>query len=133
MLQTFFVHNQHYQVDPFCADLQPPASTAHGNERGSAPAVCCAATGHATPMFAANDEAALELNLKKAGLWVTEVALERPLTVRTAAKASSGQHAKISGKKGRRELIDRDEREAEFAGDSAGADRCGMPSENRRE
>src|SRR5437762_2675979 len=60
MLQTFFVHNQHYQVDPFCADLQPPASTAHGNERGSAPAVCCAATGHATPMFAANDEAALD-------------------------------------------------------------------------
>src|SRR5438105_11560034 len=53
--------------------------------------------------MAANDEAALELNLKKAGLWVTEVALERPLTVRTAAKASSGQHAKISGKKGRRE------------------------------
>src|SRR5437879_4623154 len=53
----------------------------------------------------ANDEAALEQSLKKAGLWITEVALERPVAVRTVTR-NRGQHVRLSGKRGRRELID---------------------------
>ena len=53
----------------------------------------------------ANDEAALEQSLKKAGLWITEVAVDRPASAR-AVPTIAGRGAKLSGKRGRRELID---------------------------
>src|SRR5207249_1661148 len=53
----------------------------------------------------ANDEAAVEQSLKKAGLWITDVAVDRPASARAVPKIA-GRGAKLSGKRGRRELID---------------------------
>jgi len=53
----------------------------------------------------ANDEASLEQTLKKAGLWITDVKVDRPGSAREAPKFS-GRGPRLSGKRGRRELID---------------------------
>jgi type II secretory pathway component PulF len=53
----------------------------------------------------ATDETALEQSLKKAGLWITEVSVDRPASARAVPKIA-GRGARLSGKRGRRELID---------------------------
>jgi type IV pilus assembly protein PilC len=53
----------------------------------------------------APDEKTLEQNLRKAGLWLTEATVDRPASARAAPKAS-GHRVRLSGKRGRRELID---------------------------
>ncbi len=53
----------------------------------------------------APDEKTLEQNLRKAGLWLTEASVDRPASARAAPKAS-GHRVRLSGKRGRRELID---------------------------
>src|SRR5438445_1105958 len=57
-----------------------------------------------TGVMPAPDEKTLEQDLKKAGLWLTEAVVDRP-TAKAAPK--SGKSAvRLSGKQGRRELID---------------------------
>src|SRR6266404_5299076 len=53
----------------------------------------------------ATDEASLEQSLKKAGLWITEVKVDRPGSARAAPKFS-GRGPRLSGERGRRELSD---------------------------
>src|SRR5215468_5616442 len=57
-----------------------------------------------TGTMPAPDEKTLELDLKKAGLWLTEACIDNP-TARVVAGGSKS-NVKLSGKRGRRELID---------------------------
>ena len=56
----------------------------------------------------APDESSLEQKLKAAGLWLTEATAQRPVTVMatTKAHASDVRRFKLSGGRGRRELIE---------------------------
>jgi type II secretory pathway component PulF len=59
-----------------------------------------------TGTMPAPDESALEEKLKGAGLWLVESKLDRPGEAVRAAPRAAGQGVKLSGKRGRRELID---------------------------
>src|ERR1700737_1654345 len=59
MLETLVVHDQHYQVNAFDSNLQPPTSASNRNERRLAPASSRAASGQATPVLATEDETTL--------------------------------------------------------------------------
>ena len=53
----------------------------------------------------AKDESTLEQSLKKAGLWLTEAAVDRPASARAVPKVGR-RGGRLGGKRGRRELID---------------------------
>src|ERR1041385_1938317 len=59
LLHAFVIHDQHDEVDAFNADLQSPASAAHGHKCRCAPAICCAAGCYSAAMLTAKNESTL--------------------------------------------------------------------------